>query len=120
MNPARSLFTALSPLLRRLLPVRKSPPYHVPADPVEIEVLFDGIPTALLTDRHVIETFWRSYQITPLRPELQNVIEDVASWNTRKVIFRDTCSGKTCTTWCGGLGHYVKDGRISLRDLYFT
>ena len=120
MNPARSLFTALSDLLQRMLPGRKFERVHLPADPVEIEVLFDGIPTAVLTDRLVIETFWRSYQITPLRPELKSVIEDVASWNTRKVIFRDRRSGKTCTTWCGGLSHYVKDGRISLRDLYFT
>ncbi len=119
MQSIRSLFTALSGLLQRLLPGRKPQLWHVPEGPVEIEVLFDGIPTAVLTDRLVTETFWRNYKITPLQPEMQSVIEDVATWNTRKVIFRDRRNGKTCTYWSGGLSHYVEDGRISLRDLYF-
>ena len=105
--------------LRRSLSKRTFVLEHELQPPLKVEVLFDDVPVALLTDRQVVEMFWRSYKITALKPQLKSVIEDDESWNTKQVIFRDWYSGRKCSTFNAGRSGHVKEGRILLRDLYF-
>jgi hypothetical protein len=90
------------------------------AEPFSAEVLYRGEAIADLTDREVIEMFWHKYRIEPRTDEAKEIIEDDDLWDECIFDFRDPETGIICTSgFVGGSKPFIKDGRISLRGLYF-
>lgn len=88
--------------------------------PFRAEVLLDGAPVAILTERRYTEMFWRSYRIEPLSEETAKLVYDTELWNECRFTFRDPATGMECRTGLvGGVPPFIHDGRISLRALYF-
>lgn len=116
------LLCVLIPFYRggRKQPLHAPPPVHELADPFLAEVLLDGQPVATITDRVFTEMFWRDYKITPLTPELADVVMNDDLWEACRFTFRDPASLKVCrTAFCGGSRPFVRGGIVSLRALYF-
>lgn len=89
-------------------------------DPFAAEVLYNGVVIAVLSDREFIEMFWREYRIDPRSAEAKKVIENDDLWDECVFDFRDPVSGNICTSGIvGGSRPFVRDGKISLRALYF-
>lgn len=89
-------------------------------EPFLVEVLLDGKCVATLSDREVTEMFWRRYKITPRNHEDAALIANDSLWEQCRFTFRDPKSGMTCRTgFAGGAAPFVRDGRVSLRGLYF-
>lgn len=88
---------------------------YEPADPVAIEVLHDGAPIALLTERAWEDMFWRSYKIEPTD---SRALDD-SLWETCAFTFRDTTNGAITTSFVGGQRPFIRDHRITLRVMVF-
>lgn len=94
---------------------------HELADPIDVEVLYEGQAIADLSDRKFEDMFWHSYAITPRTPAARQLIENDDLWNRSAITFRDPRTGDLCTTAipAGGSFPFVRSGRISIRALYF-
>ena len=90
-------------------------------DPFRAEVLLDGRPVAMLSDRRVTEMFWRDYRIEALDENGRQVINNDDFWETSRFTFRDPAKSMMCTPWwmAGGGRPFVRDSRVSLRGMYF-
>ena len=89
-------------------------------EPFSVEVLYQGEAVAYLSDREFVEMFWRDYRIQPSSPEAKEIIENDDLWDDRAFDFRDPVSGDICTSAIvGGSRPFVRNGKISLRALYF-
>lgn len=82
------------------------------------EVLLDGVPVAVLTDRAWEDMFWRSYRIAPVGDPA--AITDDTLWDQCRFTFRDPASGMVARSFAGGQRPFVKDGRVRLRVLLFA
>lgn len=89
-------------------------------EPFSAEVLYQGEPIADLSDRDSIEMFWCRYRIEPRSAEAKEIIENDDLWDACVFDFRDPATGNICTSgFVGGSRPFIRDGRISLRALYF-
>ena len=89
-------------------------------EPFSAEVLYKGEAVADLSDRDFIEMFWREYRLEPRSAEAKEIIENDDLWDEGVFDFRDPASGNICTSgFVGGSRPFIRDGRISLRALYF-
>lgn len=111
----------LPPVFERMAMARHARKYGRELDsPFLAEVLLDGQPVATLTDRVVTEMFWRDYKITPLTPELADIIMNDDLWDEARFTFRDPVSRHVCIAGVmAGVPPRVRDGIISLRGLKF-
>lgn len=89
-------------------------------EPFLAEVLYQGEPVADLSDRDFVEMFWREYRIEPRSAEAKEIIMNDDLWDECVFDFRDPVSGDICTSgFVGGRRPFIREGRISLRALYF-
>ncbi len=98
---------------------RYGPQPFVLPDPFRAEVLLDGEVVATLTDRVFADMFWHSYRIE--RAGSSTAIDDDSLWDRCRFTFRAPATGMVCTSgFVGGLRPFVRDGRVSLRAMYFA
>lgn len=89
-------------------------------EPFRAEVLYEGRVVAILTDRVVTEMFWRRYRLEAVDAFGAGVIGDDRLWETGRFTFRDPLTGAICDSgFAGGAPPFVREGRISLRGLFF-
>lgn len=89
-------------------------------EPFLAEVLLDGRPVAMISDRVVTEMFWRNYHISAISLEDEAIIADDRLWEECRFSFRDPNTSRICQTgFAGGTAPFIREGRISLRALYF-
>ena len=89
-------------------------------DPFAVEVLYKGEVVADLTDRDFAEMYWRDYLIEPRSLEAKEIINNDDLWDESAFDFRDPVSDDICTSaFVGGNRPFIRDGKISLRALYF-
>lgn len=102
---------------RRLFGLRKSRELE---DPFAAEVLYSGEVVADLSDRVLSDMYWRNYRIDPRSDKARAIISNDALWEECAFTFRDPKTGRVCSDgFVGEAKPFVKDGRISLRALYF-
>jgi len=87
-------------------------------EPFRVEVMLDGVVVGVLTDRVWTDMFWRSYRIEPVGSGGE--IYDDKLWDSCRFMFRDPATGQVCDgAFAGGRAPFVRDGRVSVRALYF-
>jgi hypothetical protein len=87
-------------------------------EPFLADILLDGAPVAILTDRTVVQGSWTSYRIEPVGDSMAIYDDDL--WKKSRLTFRDPLTGELCTSgFVGGTAPFVRDGRVLLRALYF-
>lgn len=121
MIVAVAMLLLIPPVFVKMTMARNARKYGRELDsPFLAEVLLDGQPVATLTDRVVTEMFWRKYKITPLAPELEDIIMNDDLWDEDRFTFRDPVSKHVCIAGVfAGARPHVRDGIINLRGLYF-
>lgn len=83
-----------------------------------LEVIYDGVAIARLTNPKYADMFWESYDITPLSDEGRKLIENNELWDSCKFYFRNPATGKECKGAFAAGPQFVNEGKVVLRGLH--